>query len=41
MKSDEIGANSFVRKPLDFTVFASTVARLGVYWLATSRPPAG
>ncbi|MGE5470831.1 MAG: response regulator [Bacteroidota bacterium] len=33
------GANSFVRKPLDFTEFAETVARLGVYWLATNEPP--
>jgi len=33
------GANSFVRKPLDFTEFSETVARLGVYWLATNEPP--
>ena len=34
------GANSYVRKPLDFGEFAETVARLGVYWLATNeRPP--
>lgn len=33
------GANSFVRKPLDFTQFAETVAKLGVYWLATNEPP--
>ena len=33
------GANSFVRKPLDFTEFAETVSRLGVYWLAVNDPP--
>jgi len=33
------GANSFVRKPLDFAEFAVTVARLGIYWLAVNRPP--
>jgi CheY-like chemotaxis protein len=33
------GANSFVRKPLDFTEFAETVAQLGVYWLAINEPP--
>jgi hypothetical protein len=40
-RSYENGANSFVRKPLDFTEFAETVARLGVYWLATNEPPQG
>jgi CheY-like chemotaxis protein len=40
-KSYEHGANSFVRKPLDFAEFAETVARLGVYWLATNEPPQG
>jgi CheY-like chemotaxis protein len=38
LKSYEGGANSFVRKPLDFNEFAETVARLGVYWLATNEP---
>jgi CheY-like chemotaxis protein len=31
--------NSFVRKPLEFSEFAETVARLGLYWLATNQPP--
>lgn len=35
------GANSFVRKPLDFTELAETVARLGVYWVAVNEPPEG
>ncbi len=34
-----IGANSFVRKPLAFAEFAETVARPGVYRLATNEPP--
>ncbi len=33
------GANSFVHKPLDFTPFADTVVRLGLYWVATNQPP--
>ncbi|WP_306589822.1 response regulator [Geothrix sp. 21YS21S-4] len=33
------GANSFVRKPIDFTEFAETVARLGVYWMAVNQAP--
>lgn len=41
LRSYESGANSFVRKPLDFAEFAETVARLGVYWLATNEPPHG
>lgn len=41
LQSYENGANSFVRKPLDFAEFAETVARLGVYWLATNEPPKG
>lgn len=39
LKSYERRANSFVRKPVDFAEFAQTVARLGVYWLATNEPP--
>ncbi len=39
LRSYENGANSFVRKPLDFTEFAETVARMGVYWLALNEPP--
>lgn len=41
LKSYEEGANSFVRKPVEFSEFAETVARLGVYWLATNQPPFG
>ena len=37
-RSYENGANSFVRKPVDFAEFGETVARLGVYWLATNQP---
>ena len=33
------GANSFVRKPLDYNEFAETVTRLGIYWLAVNQPP--
>jgi CheY-like chemotaxis protein len=39
LTSYEFGCNSFVRKPVDFSEFAETVARLGVYWLATNEPP--
>lgn len=39
LRSYENGANSFVRKPLDFGEFVETVARLGIYWLATNDAP--
>lgn len=39
LQSYECGANSFVQKPLDFSEFAETVARLGVYWIATNKLP--
>lgn len=41
LRSYENGANSFVRKPLDFAEFAETVASLGLYWLAVNKPPHG
>ncbi|QWV94498.1 response regulator [Geomonas oryzisoli] len=39
VRSYQGGANSFVRKPLDFAQFAETVAQLGVYWLAVNQAP--
>ncbi len=41
LKSYQSGANSFVRKPVNFAEFAETVAQLGVYWIATNLPPQG
>lgn len=39
LRSYQIGANSVVRKPVDFSQLAETVARLGMYWLVTNEPP--
>jgi two-component system response regulator len=33
-----LGANSYVRKPIDFAEFVEAVKRLGVYWLTTNQP---
>ncbi len=37
LQSYQNGANSFVRKPLDFAEFAEAVAKVGVYWLAVNQ----
>jgi hypothetical protein len=35
----ERGANSYVRKPADFTAFADAVRQLGLYWLVLNESP--
>jgi CheY-like chemotaxis protein len=34
----KLGANSYVRKPVDFTRFADAVQHLGLYWLLLNEP---
>jgi CheY-like chemotaxis protein len=34
----ELGANSYVQKPVDFVQFRHTVQRLGLYWLQINEP---
>ncbi len=33
LKSYQLGANSYVRKPVGFTAFANAVSQLGLYWV--------
>jgi two-component system response regulator len=34
-----LGANSYVRKPVDFVQFAGAALQLGLYWLTLNEPP--
>ena len=34
-----LGANSYVRKPVEFGAFASAVTQLGVYWMLLNQAP--
>jgi two-component system response regulator len=38
IKSYESGANSYVRKPVDFAEFNDAVCHLGLYWLLINEP---
>ena len=35
----KLGANSYVRKPVDFKQFNEAIKQLGLYWLVINEPP--
>jgi CheY-like chemotaxis protein len=39
LKAYNAGANSYIRKPVDFNQFAEVVNHLGRYWLQINEPP--
>jgi two-component system response regulator len=41
VRSYRLGANSYVRKPIDFERFLEAIKQLTVYWLVLNEAPAG
>jgi two-component system, response regulator len=38
-QSYNFGANSYIRKPVDFKQFVEAIQHLGLYWLVINQPP--
>jgi two-component system, response regulator len=39
LTSYKLGANSYIRKPVDFTAFIEAIRELGLYWLVLNESP--
>ena len=39
LRSYDLGANSYIRKPVDFSEFVDAVGQLGLYWALLNEPP--
>jgi CheY-like chemotaxis protein len=37
--SYDLGANSYIQKPVDFDQFRETIKSVGLYWLVINQPP--
>jgi len=38
-QSYDLHANSYIRKPVDFTKFVEAIQHMGLYWLVLNEPP--
>jgi len=38
-QSYDLHANSYIRKPVDFTQFVEAIQNMGLYWLVLNEPP--
>ena len=38
-RSYDLGANSYVRKPVEFDAFVEAARQVGAYWLVLNQPP--
>jgi two-component system, response regulator len=41
IRSYDLGANAFVRKPVDFNQFADAAKALGLFWVLLNESPSG
>jgi two-component system response regulator len=39
LRGYSLGANSYVRKPVDFDAFVHAAGQLGLYWMLLNQPP--
>ena len=41
VRSYELGVNAYVVKPVEFKMFVSAIADLGIFWAVLNEPPPG